>query len=161
MQCELCDKHATVHLTEIENGQKKERHLCEECAQKVGITVKTHIPISELLNDLVSAQHEVKDLQDLTCPQCDLKWNEFRKGGLLGCPNDYQAFDKALRILIERTQDGATEHVGRFPRNCRQGRLGKQLKLLRLRQDLHRALDEEDYETAVSLRDEIRKCELN
>ena len=41
MQCQLCDKAATVHLTEIVNGAKIEKHLCEDCAQKEGITIKS------------------------------------------------------------------------------------------------------------------------
>ena len=32
MKCENCNKQATVHLTEIKNGKKVEKHLCEQCA---------------------------------------------------------------------------------------------------------------------------------
>lgn len=32
MKCDLCDKQAAVHLTEITNGRKTERHLCQDCA---------------------------------------------------------------------------------------------------------------------------------
>ncbi|MBN1765565.1 MAG: UvrB/UvrC motif-containing protein [Sedimentisphaerales bacterium] len=161
MQCQMCDKHATVHLTEIINGQKMERHLCDECAQKEGITVKTHqIPINELFSNLVDAQQESRELADLNCPQCKIKWTQFRKEGLLGCPNDYLAFEKPLRTLIERAQDGATSHVGKVPKNS-EGKMADQLKLLRFRQELYKALEQEDYETAVRLRDEIRKFEMN
>ena len=160
MQCQLCNKHATVHLTEIIDGQKMERHLCEICAQKEGVTIKTHIPISELLDNLVSSQEQVKELKDLSCPQCDISWNQFRKQGLLGCPHDYTAFAKPLSTLIERAQEGAKKHLGRVPENSDEN-LTQQLKLLRLRQNLHQALEEEDYESAVRLRDEINKCESN
>jgi len=160
MQCQLCDKHATVHLTEIINGQKLEKHLCEECALKEGITVKTHLPLNDLLDNLVTAQQETQELQELTCPQCDISWKEFRKEGLLGCPNDYLAFEEPLCRLIEQAQEGANTHVGRVPKQA-DGKLGQQLQLLRLRQDLQKALEEEDYETAVRLRDEIKNCEQN
>ena len=93
MQCQLCKKHATVHLTEIINGQKIERHLCEECAQKEGIAVKTHISLNELIDNLVTSQQETEGLSDLRCPQCNMSWGMFRKDGLLGCPNDYYAFE--------------------------------------------------------------------
>ena len=33
MKCQLCPKPATVHLTEILDGQKKELHLCQGCAE--------------------------------------------------------------------------------------------------------------------------------
>ncbi len=160
MQCQRCTKHATVHLTEIVEGKKIERHLCDECAQKEGITIKTQVPLSELIDNLVSAQQETKELSEMVCPECEMSWQDFRKGGLLGCARDYEVFGEALAKLIARTQDGATEHVGRTPRK-RPERVGMQHKLLRLRQDLHRALDEEDYEAAARLRDEIHKHETN
>ena len=38
MTCEKCKKKpATFHLTAIENGQKREAHLCEDCARETGV----------------------------------------------------------------------------------------------------------------------------
>jgi len=160
MQCQLCDKIATVHLTEISHGEKLERHLCEECAQKEGVTIKAHVPIGELLTNLMAAQQETQEMSDMSCPQCDISWPEFRKRGQLGCPNDYIAFEEPLRKLIKRTQEGATSHVGRVPENARGG-MSQQLQLLRLRQDLQRAVEAEDYETAANIRDDIDKLTTN
>ena len=154
MQCQLCDRAATVHLTEIVNGQKAERHLCEYCAQQEGITIKAHVPISELLDNLVSAQEASDQLTDLSCPQCQLTWGQFRKQGLLGCPNDYLAFDEPLSKLIKKAQEGAAAHVGRFPEQARET-VGRRTRLLQLRQKLREAVSEEDYERAAQLRDEI------
>ena len=40
MICQNCKKTvATVHLTEIEHGEKTEVHLCEECAKNQGTMV--------------------------------------------------------------------------------------------------------------------------
>lgn len=160
MQCQSCDKAATVHLTEIIEGKKLERHLCEQCAQKEGVTIKAHLPISELLNNLVDSHSLTRQLSDLRCPQCDITWEEFRKCALLGCPNDYIAFEEPLGILIEKAQDGATRHVGRVPRRS-SGAFSGQVKLLRLRQDLQSAVEKEDYEIAARLRDEISKISTN
>ena len=40
--CQLChEQPATVHLTNIlEGGEKRERHLCDACAEKEGILPK-------------------------------------------------------------------------------------------------------------------------
>ncbi len=160
MQCQLCNKHATVHLTEIVNGHKTEKHLCEECAIKEGVTVKAHVPINDLLNNLMTAQKESQQIEDMTCPECNMTWRQFRKSGLLGCPHDYVAFEEPLRKLIERTQEGASTHVGRVPRHTG-GRHFQRLTLIRLRQELQQAIEQEDYEAAVQLRDEISKCESN
>ena len=78
----------------------------------------------------------------------------------MGCPNDYPAFDKALGRLIEQAQEGATEHVGRAPHNV-SGTLSEQVKLLRLRQELQQALDDEDYEAAAAIRDKIEDLTSN
>ena len=155
MQCQMCNNPATVHLTEIINGQKIERHLCEECAQSEGITIKSQVPINELLNNMISAQEGIQELGEMRCPQCDLSWSEFRKRGVLGCPNDYVAFEKPLRKLIERAHNGATTHLGRIPHRGG-GQAGQQVKLLRLRQELQKAVETEDYEMAAQLRDKIQ-----
>ena len=158
MQCQLCDKHATVHLTEIVNNEKLERHLCEECAQKEGVTIKAHVPLNELLGNLMTSQQEVKELSELRCPHCHLSWAEFRKRGLLGCPNDYEVFEKPLEVLIERAHEGETVHVGKVPSHGG-GELDNQVRLLRLRQDLQQAVEQEDYEAAAHIRDEIHNLE--
>ena len=155
MQCQICNKPATVHLTEIIDGDKMERHLCEQCAQNEGITIKTQVPLNELLNNIVSAQEEADELADLSCPQCDLSWAEFRKSGQLGCANDYLAFERPLRSLIERAHEGATVHIGKVPRHS-DGKIGNQVKLRRLKRDLQKAVELEDYEKAANIRDEIQ-----
>jgi len=154
VQCQLCDKVATVHLTEIVGGKKTERHLCEQCAQNENIMIKAQPGISELLTSLVAAHDDAKRTADLHCPQCHMTWSEFRKGGMLGCANDYVAFDKSLRPLIERAHDGASMHRGRIPKRTGKN-FDRQVKLLRLRQDLQRAVRREDYEAAARIRDDI------
>jgi len=158
MQCQLCKAPATVHLTEIVNGQKIERHLCENCAHKEGITIKTHIPLNELLNNIVTAQDQADELADLSCPLCGLSWSEFRKSGQLGCQNDYIAFERPLRSLIERAQEGASVHIGKVPRHV-EGKVSDQVHLRKLRKELEHAVDQENYEKAAQIRDEIKHLE--
>ena len=68
MQCQACKQRtATIHLTEISNGQRIETHLCETCAQKQGIAIKNQIPLNELLSTLLAVQADAKTTQiDLT-----------------------------------------------------------------------------------------------
>lgn len=162
MQCQLCDKPATVHLTEITDGEKIERHLCEDCAQSEGITINVQMappksmPVHELLETLAAAQEEAEDLAGMRCPECQLTWSEFRKSGVLGCPNDYIAFAKPLRWLLEQAQGADLVHVGKAPKRMAKG-INKNATLRRLRQDLEDAVLHEDYEVAAGLRDEIDK----
>lgn len=153
MLCQQCKKQtATVHLTDLAKGDKRERHLCEECASREGIAVKQHVSINEVLNSFL--QSGVQELSKLKCPECGMTFVEFRSQGLLGCPNDYDAFGEALATLIERAQDGQTHHSGKRP--GQQAAVNpQQQERLRLQRELRDAVENEDYERAAKLRDRL------
>jgi protein arginine kinase activator len=162
MKCDNCNKTATVHLTEIKHGKKIEKHLCEQCAaQNEGLPVKSHTPINELLTNFVMAHSGLTKEVGQACDNCGITWAEFRQGGLFGCANDYQVFEKDLTPLLQRAHEGATHHVGKVP--TRRGGSGvpmkRQIDLTKLRKDLAKAVEAEDYERAAKLRDQIRQAE--
>lgn len=160
MKCQKCkDNIATIHLTEIIDGQRSEMHLCQSCAQNEGVAVKSQIPLNELLNSLLAAETEelpvpeIKDSLD-ACPYCGMTWEKFKKKALLGCPNDYQVFAAELDGIIKRAHGGHLEHIGKVPTHAGDG-VKKQIVLLNLRKHLADALKREDYETAAKIRDEM------
>jgi protein arginine kinase activator len=162
MKCDNCNKTATVHLTEIKHGKKIEKHLCEQCAaQNEGLPVKSHTPINELLTNFVMAHSGLTKEVGHVCDNCGITWAEFRQGGLFGCANDYQVFEKDLTPLLQRAHEGATHHVGKVP--TRRGGSGvpmkRQIDLTKLRKELAKAVEAEDYERAAKLRDQIRQAE--
>ena len=162
MKCDNCNKPATVHLTEIRNGKKIEKHLCEQCAaQNEGLPVKSHTPINELLTNFVMAHSGLQKDLGLACETCSITWAEFRQSGLFGCANDYQTFEKDLTPLLQRAHEGATHHVGKVP--ARRGGTGvpmkRQVDLTKLRKELAKAVEAEDYERAAKIRDQIRQAE--
>ncbi len=162
MKCDNCNKTATVHLTEIKHGKKIEKHLCEQCAaQNEGLPVKSHTPINELLTNFVMAHSGLQKEPGHTCENCSITWAEFRQGGLFGCAYDYQAFEKDLTPLVQRAHEGATHHVGKVP-TCRGGTgvpMKRQVDMAKLRKELAKAVEAEDYERAAKLRDQIRQAE--
>jgi len=159
MLCQKCKQHpATLHLTDLVDGEKKERHLCERCAADEGIAVKQHVSINEVLNSFLMSQSSIQELAKLKCPECGTTFVEFRSQGLLGCPNDYDAFGEALMQVIERAQDGHTRHTGSVP--------GKDVEIdpslqkrLDLQRELREAVDTEDYERAAQLRDRLAELD--
>ena len=158
-KCDKCEKPATIHLTEIINGSKTEKHLCENCAATEGITIKANnIPISQLLEDFVLQAEPGEGISDLSCDVCGTTFGEFRNHGLLGCPNDYEAFSSALTPLLERAHEGASQHVGKVPHRAGSDQK-KQTSILRLRAQLKGAIATEDYERAAMLRDQIKELE--
>ena len=164
MRCQICQKsEATIHLTEITDGLRSEMHICEHCAHEQGIAVKSQIPIKELLNSLLAVQPTDDELfgpseKELSCPYCGLTLDQFRKEALLGCPHDYEVFEKSLLLLIERAHDGKTTHCGKVPSRMPEG-AKKQVELISLRQQLDNAVQSEDYELAAKLRDKINRLE--
>lgn len=160
IKCDKCGQEATVHLTEIVDGQKIEKHLCADCASSEGITIKTHLPISQILEELVLHSGAGKEMSELKCGACGITFLEFRREGLLGCPNDYQAFEKVLVPLLERAHEGGVHHVGKVPAGAPEAER-RQTELLRLRGQLKDAVAAEDYERAASLRDRIRQLEAS
>ena len=164
MQCQICNKNeATIHLTEINDGVRTEMHVCESCAAEEGIAVKSQMPIKELLSSLLASQppdDESFELleKELSCPQCGFTLEQFHKNAVLGCPNDYEVFEKSLSPLIEKAHDGQTTHHGKIPSNAPK-EAKQQVELLSLRQRLEQAVQAEDYELAAEFRDKIAQCE--
>jgi protein arginine kinase activator len=164
MQCQICNKNdATIHLTEIVDGARTEMHICEQCAIEQDIAVKSHIPINELLSNLLAVQPSDDELtgpleREVVCPDCGFTLAQFRKEGVLGCPRDYEIFEKTLLAIIEKAHEGKTTHCGKIPLKT-PGNTKKQMELLGLRQQLDAAVQSEDYELAAELRDRIKQSE--
>jgi len=159
MNCQRCKKNqATVHLTEIIQDEKRETHLCAQCASQEGVTSKQQVPLNELLANFVMQKSGAQELAKLRCDQCGITFLEFRNSGLLGCPNDYDAFAMAMVPLLERAHEGATEHQGKSPggEGGQSPELARDRQLISLREALADAVDQEDYELAAQLRDKIK-----
>ena len=80
------------------------------------------------------------------------------KEAVLGCPYDYEVFEKSLSPLIGKAHNGKTTHCGKIPSKTPKD-TKKQIKLLSLRQQLETAVRAEDYELAAKLRDKINQLE--
>jgi protein arginine kinase activator len=148
-----------VHLTDIINGQKKELHLCQDCAEKQQWLKQDQINLTGLLQSVIG-QHigQVTDeLSRLTCPACGIKYMEFKAEGRLGCPLDYEVFQSALEPLLMRIHR-STRHIGKVPRHGVRNS-AQQRELVQLRQKLRNAIETEAYEEAARLRDLLRQKE--
>jgi len=166
MQCQSCKEHtATIHLTEISNGQRFETHLCELCAQKQGLAIKNQIPLNELLSTLLAVQAESEDDSELdavsadtACPACGITLKQFTKKSVLGCPHDYEVFEKQLRPIIRRAHNSNTAHCGKVPSKA-SASTKNNIELIKLQRQLDAAVQEENYEAAAKLRDKIKRLQ--
>ena len=164
-KCDHCDRPATYHAVEIVKGQKIEKHLCDAHAAEDGSAIKSvHAPINELLTNYVKAHGSVEKPEgsaslDMVCPNCGLKFSEFRDKSLLGCSGCYAAFEAPLGVLLERAHEAGDHHIGKVPRRGGGGGEQRQLQITRIRKRLNDAIEAEDYELSAQLRDDLAGLE--
>jgi protein arginine kinase activator len=164
MKCQQCNKTATFHITELTKGKPQELHLCEEHARQYLTQSEEEPAVAPSLAGVLAHQlavgqtaEELAKLDQRSCPVCGITFYEFRNQGRLGCPYDYVCFSAELEPLIVNIH-GETEHVGKKPaRN--EGGTENRTQLIRLRREMKAAVNDEKYERASQLRDEIRAIE--
>ncbi|NBI08021.1 UvrB/UvrC motif-containing protein [Senegalia massiliensis] len=157
MICDRCGKNqATVHYKEIINGNKKEMHLCDECAHNKQIS--SPFSINQLLAGLIDSGFDKSVgfdyMEPKKCENCGMTYNRFKQTGKLGCSKCYETFNENLNPLFKRIH-GHDTHRGKIP-----NRAGKSIKLRndikKLTKELNKAIENEEFEKAAELRDEIR-----
>ena len=155
-KCSNCSKPATLHITELRQGAVQALHLCEACAQEyLSVSPMTADDAESLTESHGEDDEEISPEQEnLICPNCGISFQEFRRQGRLGCPHDYVVFEEELLPLLENIH-GERQHVGKFPKRAPDASK-LQYELIRLRNELKTAVEDEEYETAVRLRDQIQ-----
>ena len=168
MKCQKCDKPATFHISELTGSEPKETHLCEEHAREYlnrsaihgdamgGLTavLSKGLPKQMSLN---KAAEELRELDQQTCPICGISFHDFRSRGHLGCPHDYDFFNRQIDAFLLNIH-GAHKHTGKVPVR-RLGNVQGRMLLIKFRRDLDDAILYEDYERATKLRDKIKEIE--
>lgn len=167
MLCQECGKRpATLHFTKIVNGDKTEFHFCEPCAREKGELIpgtangfSIHNLLSGLLemNPTGAPKGTVQPDSQLRCDFCGMTYSQFSKIGRFGCRECYKHFKERLPSLLKRVH-GNTVHIGKVPK-----RAGKQYQVRRqieqLKRELAVMIEQEEFESAAKLRDQIRELE--
>ena len=160
MNCQNCHKPATFHITDLTGGEVSALHLCPDCAKEYlnppGETPTLAKVLSSQLK-LSQTAEQLEELDNKQCPICGISFYEFRQEGRLGCPFDYTHFADELEPLLANVHSDV-EHRGKRPR---QGAYDaeSQNELIKLRREMRKAIESEDYEKASVIRDNIRQIE--
>lgn len=157
LKCSLCDKEATIHLTQIINNKIHKVDLCEGCAQQKGVTDPEGFALADLLEKTNVSPQSDTDEAGLACPDCGLDAADFRRTGRMGCSTCYDALRSQVIPVLEDMHSG-TSHTGKVPEVAME-RQGSKRALLKLKESLSRAIAEEAYEEAAQLRDRIHSLE--
>jgi protein arginine kinase activator len=148
---------AAVFLTQIVDGKMQKVNLCEGCSKEKGVQDPTGFALADLLLGIGAAEEIEKGGSSTRCPVCGFTQADFKKTGRLGCSSCYVAFAEGLNSLLKAMHKG-TSHVGKLPAHA-QKTLALSDRMKTLAENLRKAVQEENYETAAALRDEIRQLE--
>lgn len=158
MLCQICGKkEATVHLTQMLNDEVRKMHLCEQCAEASGIDVNAPASMTNFLLGLGASDKAVSETAGRTCPQCRMRFQDFKKASRLGCQNCYVTFAEELEPLLHGMQKGE-RHVGKKPVHYA-GAVNVFPSSASLKKALDEAVASENYEEAARIRDQIREAE--
>ena len=170
MLCQHCHKNeATTHIKTMINGEYAEYRLCSECASELGyggmfpdFTADFGGMLSSFLGAALPARSGAA-----RCHSCGSTMNDIKKSGKVGCADCYELFLSELMPTI-RSIHGNTEHIGKRPvieytkvdDDHKDDKAAAPAdRLADLKAELKKAIDDENFERAAKLRDEIRKME--
>lgn len=170
MLCDNCKQNeANVHITKIVNGVKQEMYICDKCAKGLqGLNINgdynfgPSFSFQNILSgimDYMSPAPQINKTYELQCKKCGTTYSDFKKYGLLGCSECYKSFSPTINTVIKRVQ-GNIEHTGKIPKKLG-GDIVEKRRLSKLKEDLQKALANEEYERAAQLRDMIKSLQNN
>lgn len=138
-------------------GDRRDIELSPRRARELGISGQPGTPptVTYLMDGLLAWQ-EAGDSPGTQCPQCGMSHRELVLRHRAGCAECYRVFSASVDRLLSRRSDGAAVHRGRIPQ-----RLQRYRRLFVEREDLlsrlNLAVEQEDFEVAADLRDQIRQ----
>jgi len=147
MKCELCGAHnAKYKYYEVDSDTVREINICEQCAREKGVDIKNK-------EDSVA-------LESAVCPVCGLSSAEYKESMSLGCVECYKNFKDQIKASLKESQLGVL-HKGKEPVRSSEVIFVKK-EILEMKKKLDGYVENERFEEAVKLRDEIeeRKEEL-
>ena len=155
MLCEKCGKrNASVMYTQIVNGKKSSLNLCSQCASGESLF--------DNFGSLLSFGTRPETVSSV-CPLCGMTLSEFTHKGRMGCGKCYETFRRQAKTMLqkihgtsvhitENVQEEQKEPIPETPKK-------EKSELELLKEELQKAIADENYEQAAILRDKIRSKE--
>jgi protein arginine kinase activator len=163
MICDICKKNlATVFSTRVINSVIKTFNLCVNCAYETDEEIAFEKLFQSLAYDILSlndsenfSNTQTKEKIIYNCHKCGTNINQFRKDGKFGCPDCYSKFSSEVDMILKNTQYGEF-HRGKFPVKYAE-KTSDDSQIEKLKLNLQKAIQNEDFELAAKLRDKIRE----
>lgn len=155
--CDLCKKNAaSVHYTEVADGQVSKQFICRECAESRGLLDEAAPSLEELMSSISKPARRAASAHVAPCRQCGLEFAEFQSEGRLGCSECYVAFETQLKPLLRQIHEH-WQHTGKHPAEDAKP-ASTWARVDALQRELDAAIAGEQYERAAELRDAIRQA---
>ena len=153
MKCENCGKNEVTFVYQSNvNGQITEKHLCAECAERLGYTQRLAAQSQRMMRGLFGGGL----FDDFFTPVPSLLG---RMNRLLENPfDDFFSDMPALGAPAEAAQEAAKPQDALLEQE-EQSEISRQRKLNALRMEMQKAVGEENFERAAELRDQIHNLE--
>ena len=168
MLCQNCGKNtATTHIKSVVNGVLTEFDLCENCAREKGYVnffKDLHWDFGNLMGGFIGSHQGRTPAQ--RCSKCGASFAEITESGKIGCSECYTFFRDRLMPTVNRIH-GSAKHKGKIPGTSALRIVEPAGEMAVVKPDpieqkralLKSAIEEQNFEQAAVLRDEIRELE--
>lgn len=159
MLCDNCKLNtATILYKHFVDNQEISYNLCNLCYKKLDDQVLFFDIFKDLFLDL-SSYPSNSFYSDIVCDNCGNTLEHIKNSGKMGCFNCYSTFKQNILPIIKNIQFDNT-HTGKlFNSTINKNQYDKNYNdnyINSLKQKLKTAVDMEDYELAIKIRDEIK-----
>lgn len=158
MKCENCGKNEVtfVYRSNV-NGHVEEKHLCSDCAEKLGYTQRINAGSRMMQNFFGNSLFGNSFFDDFFSPMPSLFG---RMNRMLDDPfDDFFAEMPALSAAPAQQQEPQQEKKDDLVGQEDQSRFSYMRQMNALRMELKKAVHQENFERAAELRDQIRSLE--
>lgn len=167
MLCERCHAHpATVHMVQVVNGNRKEEHLCSECAEKEHVFQKEqsffgngffdspldHFFGGSMLGHLLEDPFGTRTLEDQGGQFIEVSPEKLPEN-----EDSYNRFKESIRPSFQKGKNEIPVHEPKAKEKADAPAESEELQALR--KELKSCVDREDFERACEVRDKIKAME--
>ena len=149
LECSACRRTIKVKYTEVAETVQQCFYMCSECP---------------VLKKFLSPDKkpDYQQTSKLSCGHCNTSLVNILHGELLGCCDCYNTFESFIIKELkehcfdsEKIESGSLSHQGHKPGELKE--INPSLKILALNEALTQMLNEENYEQASWIRDQIQE----
>ena len=175
MKCSVCkNDNAIIHIREYTDSGIRKINLCLECALKRGFNASLE-NIDNMLSKIIrnifnepdktrngrkSARNiQKEDIISLVCPSCGTTVQDFTNTLELGCPVCYSVFDRIIDLILFN-HNNSLNYLGKLPDEIKIVNIQKD-RLRKLKKELIEHVNNENFNKAALVRDEISKLKKN